>query len=395
MKRLRRALVATFAALLVMTQSAAAQPKEDPAKRRREVQQQRARVAADVDAQRASEQELERALDALNANVRAQEAAASAARQAAESAAAEATAATAAERQTAAELEQLKREVKAIAVNSYMRGPTAIPTEVDEADSALDAIRGQILLGAAVRRQTDIVDALRAKTEDLAERRRQAESAKARAATRRRDAQSKLSAVRGAQTQQEQLVNAAEARLERSLGEAASLAALDQQLAADIQRRQEALARQLAASRPPRAPSGGATTGRRPAAPGLTTVRGITVATSIADQLEGLLNAADSAGLSLSGSGYRSSEGQVAMRRSNCGSSDYDVYEKPASQCSPPTARPGESMHERGLAIDFTNNGRLISSRSDPAFQWLSGNASRFGLYNLPAEPWHWSTNGN
>ena len=52
-------------------------------------------------------------------------------------------------------------------------------------------------------------------------------------------------------------------------------------------------------------------------------------------------------------------------------------------------------MHEQGLAIDFTNNGRLISSRSDPAFQWLSGNASRFGLYNLPSEPWHWSTNGN
>lgn len=394
MKRLRRALVAIFAAILMTTQAAAAETKEDPAKRRREVQQQRARVAADVDAQRATEQELERALDALNANVRAQEAAAGAARQAAESAAREEAAAAAAERQTAAELEQLKREVKAIAVNSYMRGPSAVPTEVEEADSALDAIRGQILLGAAVRRQSDIVDALRAKTEDLADRRKEAQSAKARAAARQRDAQGKLNAVRGAQTQQQQLVDAAEARLERALGEAASLATLDQQLAADIQRRQEALARQLAASRAPRPPSGAAT-GRRPAAPGLTTVRGITVATSIADQLEGLLNAADGAGLSLSGSGYRSSEGQVAARRSNCGSSDYDVYEKPASQCSPPTARPGESMHEKGLAIDFTNNGRLISSRSDPAFQWLSGNASRFGLYNLPAEPWHWSTNGN
>ena len=22
-------------------------------------------------------------------------------------------------------------------------------------------------------------------------------------------------------------------------------------------------------------------------------------------------------------------------------------------------------------------------------------NASRYGLYNLPSEPWHWSTNGN
>ncbi|HSH59498.1 MAG TPA: M15 family metallopeptidase, partial [Acidimicrobiales bacterium] len=96
-------------------------------------------------------------------------------------------------------------------------------------------------------------------------------------------------------------------------------------------------------------------------------------------------------GFSLSGGGYRSSDAQIAARRANCGG---DVYNKPASQCRPPTARPGQSMHERGLAIDFTWNGRLISS-GNPAFQWLRGNASRFGLYNLPREPWHWSTNGN
>ena len=52
-------------------------------------------------------------------------------------------------------------------------------------------------------------------------------------------------------------------------------------------------------------------------------------------------------------------------------------------------------MHERGLAIDFTNGGRLITSRSNAAFRWLASNAARFGLYNLPEEPWHWSTNGN
>jgi LAS superfamily LD-carboxypeptidase LdcB len=53
-------------------------------------------------------------------------------------------------------------------------------------------------------------------------------------------------------------------------------------------------------------------------------------------------------------------------------------------------------MHERGLAIDFTcNGGGAIGSRSSPCFQWLSGNASSYGFYNLPSEPWHWSTNGN
>ena len=53
-------------------------------------------------------------------------------------------------------------------------------------------------------------------------------------------------------------------------------------------------------------------------------------------------------------------------------------------------------MHERGLAIDFTcNGGGVIGSRSSPCFQWLAGNASSYGFYNLPSEPWHWSTNGN
>jgi len=132
-----------------------------------------------------------------------------------------------------------------------------------------------------------------------------------------------------------------------------------------------------------------------PAGPGLTTVRGITVASSIAGQLASLLSASDSAGLALSGGGFRSSQQQIQTRMSNCGTSSYAIYEMPASSCSPPTAKPGASMHEKGLAIDFTNRGSLISSRSNPAFGWLSSNASRFGLYNLPSEPWHWSTNGN
>ncbi len=52
-------------------------------------------------------------------------------------------------------------------------------------------------------------------------------------------------------------------------------------------------------------------------------------------------------------------------------------------------------MHERGLAIDFTCNGSIIGSRSGPCYNWLKANAANYGLYNLPSEAWHWSTNGN
>jgi LAS superfamily LD-carboxypeptidase LdcB len=68
----------------------------------------------------------------------------------------------------------------------------------------------------------------------------------------------------------------------------------------------------------------------------------------------------------------------------------------PASQCSPPTAIPGTSEHERGLAIDFRCNGQSIGqrARSNPCFVWLSRHAAEYGFYNLPSEAWHWSTTG-
>ena len=54
----------------------------------------------------------------------------------------------------------------------------------------------------------------------------------------------------------------------------------------------------------------------------------------------------------------------------------------------------GTSMHEKGLAIDFTCGGGTIS-RGSACFGWLEGHAGGYGLYNLPSEPWHWSTDGS
>jgi LAS superfamily LD-carboxypeptidase LdcB len=128
--------------------------------------------------------------------------------------------------------------------------------------------------------------------------------------------------------------------------------------------------------------------------PKLATTHGITVAASIVDQLSAMLDAATAAGLHFSGSGYRDYDTQVALRRAHCGPTSYDIYYRPSSECSPPTARPGYSMHEQGLAIDFAESGNALTSHDDAGWKWLDANAATYGFKNLDSEPWHWSTNG-
>ena len=396
------AIASALLALLVAS-AAPAVSQSDPNAQRRKVQQQRAQKAAEVNALKASDAELDRALDALNANLRSQEAAAASARQAAETASRDAAEAKAEEQRIAAERARVQGAMRDVAVDAYIRGPQEQEAQV-AGDTLSDTVLREHLLQLAVGRSTDLADQLGALGEDLAVKRKAAEDAVALATARKRQMDAQLGQLASAKSAKQRLADGVESRLERALAEADSLAAVDKQLAARIASRQAALAQKAGPARASRggvaagggAASGGGGGGSRPGPkPNLRTVRGITVHESIADNLEALLNASDGAGLGLGGSGYRSSEGQVAARRANCGSSDYDVYEKPASQCSPPTARPGQSMHEQGLAVDFTNNGALIRSRSDAAFTWLKSNAARFGFYNLPAEPWHWSTNGN
>ena len=386
------ALVALAVALAVAvsTTGPAAASTHDLRRKRSEVQQQRAQVAAQVDALKATNAELDRALATLQGNVRTQEAQLAAARRAVAEATAARNAARAAEERTTAELAALVAAMKRLALDAYVRGSWDIPEPANAASTPGDLARRAFLLDTVVRRDTDVAERLDAAKKDLARQRARAEEAERVAAARRRDVEVKVTTVKRAVADTERVENEVELRMERSLAEADSLRAIDAQLAAEITRRQQALARRIA-SRPGAGGSGGS---RRVGNVALARVRGFTVAASIAEQLEGLLAAAESDGIVFGGGGYRSSEGQVATRRANCGTSNYDIYEKPASQCSPPTARPGLSMHEQGLAIDFTQDGRILS-RSSSGYAWLKANAGRFGFRNLPSEPWHWSTNGN
>ncbi len=114
---------------------------------------------------------------------------------------------------------------------------------------------------------------------------------------------------------------------------------------------------------------------------------GIVVRERLAPLVRTLLADAEIAGIELEGTGYRDIAAQRRLRAANCP----NPATSPAEECSPPTALPGTSFHESGLAIDFTSGGELITSREHPAYRWLAANAGWIGLRVHPDEPWHWS----
>lgn len=380
----------------------------DPSSEREEVRARQADVASEVDALRATDAEVSAALDALQANVAGQQALLAEAQRAAaeaEQAFADATAAVAAKSR---EIEVLKEQVRDFAVEAFVHPPSDDAIAALDSDDPGEAAEKRALLEVQNTNDIDLLDRLTAAEEDLEVARQLAEDAAQRAAEKQAAASDRLAELTSALEQQQAYAAQVEARLDQRLGEAAALAELDAELSAQIaadQARAAELARKAAAAQPPSggSSSGGSSSGGSSGGnlnPSLGTAScpsggSITVAASLVGALQSLLNAASSSGASLCGGGYRSSEGQIQTRMNNCGTSNYAIYDMPPSQCSPPTARPGTSMHEQGLAIDFTCNGSVISSRSGTCYDWLAANASSYGLYNLPSEPWHWSTNGN
>jgi D-alanyl-D-alanine carboxypeptidase len=119
-------------------------------------------------------------------------------------------------------------------------------------------------------------------------------------------------------------------------------------------------------------------------------VYGTTVHRNVAYAYRRMVDDAKKAGISLSGGGFRTKQRQIELRKINgC----RDVWTAPSSSCRVPTAIPGRSLHEIGMAVDVTSGGRTLTSKS-PAFKWLQAHADEYGFVNLPSEPWHWSITG-
>lgn len=292
----------------------------------------------------------------------------------------------------------LEDRLAAQAISSFVN-QNETSTVIVESDDPNLGLRMQVLIDEVTQSGVDLVDSLRAAREDLEVEQGIAEQAALDAETLSTELAGELVTLEDSQAVQAELTAAAEERFNSLLAEQASLEALGVVLAAEEQQAQADLAAELARQASPPPAGGGGGGGSTPTAPVSSSEivnvgSGIWVHSSIADNITRLLADAAAANVPLAGGGYRDPAGQIAVRKNNCGTSNYAIYEMPASSCRPPTARPGTSMHERGLAIDFTYNGRIIGSRSGPAWDWLKANASNYGLFNLPSEPWHWSTSG-
>jgi hypothetical protein len=359
----------------------------DPADEREEVREELAAATEDLDALRATDEEVTAALAALEDDVRTQQARLEDAQLEADQAQAEADRAHDDEAEANAAHAEVQVRLSDLAVQSYVGAGSTDPIfQFLASEDIDDATRRSALTDIAAGNEADLIDEMAALQEDASLAREAADEASARAAEAQAEAEQRVAEVEAAVSRQQAFATQVDERIEARLAEADILRDQESELSAEIAAQQAAVAA---------ANTGGGSGGSFVSGNiSLTTVRGITVASQIAGQLEGLLSAASSAGFSLSGGGYRDPSAQIQVRMNNCGTSNYAIYEMPASACSPPTARPGASQHERGLAIDFSSGGSLIQSRSNPAFQWLAGNAGSYGFYNLPSEPWHWSTTG-
>jgi peptidoglycan hydrolase CwlO-like protein len=375
--------------------------------KRDEVRERQGEVDVEVDVLDAHNDEVASALSRIAANVTTQAAQVEEAQRASAEADEDLTEATEAVTVAEGRVDELNAATDEFAVDSYMHPPEEDMFDALSADTISDATIKEAIIDIQADSDADVLDLLEEAQEDVEVERANKEDVAVEAEAARADAEDELGELEAAQAQQEAFVEEAEAALDQKLIEAANLAEIDKELSDQItaeQAARAALLAEAAKNRPPPPPpsSGGGGRGTITPAPGgvsrvsCSTGGSVEVAGSIAGNVRSMLDAAAAAGVGLCGWGYRNPQEQIELRKAHCGTSNYAIYEMPSSQCSPPTARPGRSMHEKGLAIDMTcNGGGSISSHGSPCFQWLDAHASNYGFYNLAVEPWHWSTTGN
>ena len=363
-------------------------------------------VNQDLDVLAATDAEIRAELDRIDTALADQATKIADARTAAEAARAAEAAADAEVATATAEVDELTVRARELAIQLYTR-----PADQETILAVIrakpgDAAKRLALARFRVEDASELLDQLVARKGELESARRVAADARLAAELAAAAEQARLEELQALRVEQFAFAEDLAARIEHKLFEAEFLRSRDADLAARIEAEQRDLIGRLPTGPPPSSGGGESTSPPTTTAPPSSTrnpvvtpvettwVGGIEVATSIAGQVRNLLDAAAADGITLFGYGYRDIFVQIELRKAHCGTSDYEIWDMPSWQCTPWVARPGTSMHESGLAIDFVADGDLIRSRNNIGYLWLEENAAQFGLYNLPAEPWHWSTNG-
>src|SRR5690606_2141618 len=367
-----RGLVAAVLAAGALTPDAAgAQSEPSPEEQLEDVRSRAEAVAAEIDVLEAESAEIEEALAAIQTEIAGQQVVVNAANDAWASAEAELAASEARIEELEGTIAELEVMADQLVVQAFTDPPINHALEAFNAETLTDATVMRAILDVQSKADADALEALDQARDELEEEKEVKEQLAAEAAEKKAEADAAMAELEAALAVQEQFATDVEARLNAKLAEAEALAAADAELSRQIAAEQAALAAALQASTAQ--PAAGSST-ITPAPGGLATVScpgggSITVAGSIASNVQRLLNDAAAAGIRLCGGGYRDPQQQIELRKAHCGTSQYAIYEMPSSQCSPPTARPGTSMHEQGLAIDFTCNGGGTVSSGDSCFR--------------------------
>lgn len=413
----RRSLTLAIALVVLLVSSVLVSgptAAQEAAPERERAGDQQALVSIDVDVLRSDNVVVTGTLTEVRENVAAQKAQLAAAQAAVDAAQADLAAADAALADTRAELDEVGVATDEVVVDMFVNPPAESALESLSSETVMDATVKQSILDRQSNSDVAELDEYLALQEQLEAEEAEREQAADAAAAAEAEAAAALADVEAAVGQQAAFAAEVERRLEQRLAEADALQDVDPARAEEIRAREAEIAAALreldaevqaeraqerAAELAEIAEANKGITGIKPVPGGVTDVAcpaggTVQVAGDIAGAVERLLTDAHEAGISMCGYGYRDPADQIAVRRANCGTSNYAIYQAPSSYCSPPTARPGTSMHEQGLAIDFTVGGGTIGSGTS-AYSWLRSNAVNYGLYNLPGEPWHWSVDGN
>ncbi|NNC80624.1 MAG: hypothetical protein HKN94_10775 [Acidimicrobiales bacterium] len=346
-----------------------------------------------VDASVATFDEVIKALDDINALVDLQQARLADAEQAVAAAQTQVTLAEERQLEIEAERSTITQQVADLAVAAFTGEGGANGEDLTaflSNSNPTEAARRRSLVEFQTGNLADAVDRLDALSAEAERVEAERVAAVEEATNNRAKVLSRQTEVAAAEAAQIEIVIAAEARLESRLAEALGLDQIDANLAADIQRQEEAIARRIREEARRKAAAEAARRAKLLPPPAsrddMVNAEGFIVHRDIGDTVGRMIRAAAADGVTLSGYGYRSSQRTAELRIINgCP----DVNTSSASSCRIPTARPGQSMHEFGKAIDFSS-----CWRGSACFNWLSRNASSYGFINLPSESWHWSVNG-